>query len=64
MCEEKKIPQEINEDDLDKIAGGAFDANGDWLCAYCGKVFPAIKTNQACFVHWQKDCKDSPFYRG
>ena len=42
MCEEKKIPQEIeNEDDLDQVAGGAY-VDGDPLnyrCGFCGQRF-------------------------
>ena len=60
MCEEKKIPQEINEDDLDQVAGGYSDANGNWLCPYCGKAFPEVKSNKDCAQHWLTTCTNSP----
>lgn len=62
MCEEKKIPQEINDEDLESVSGGARDANGDWICKYCGNSIPNIVTNADCLNHY-KACAVSPLYR-
>ena len=59
MCEEKKIPQEINEEELDMVAGGAM-VEGGWKCEFCGKIYPEIATNPQIMAHYNT-CKVSPF---
>ena len=61
MMEEKKFvaPAEIEDDDLEQVAGGATDANGNWICKYCGQGIPGVKTNADCMNHY-KTCTYSP----
>ena len=59
MCEEKKIPQEIeNEDELDFAAGGTGEGV-QWRCRYCGALM-TIKSSAETKAHYLS-CANSPY---
>lgn len=59
----KKVPEEILDEELDGVAGGAKDENGYWICKFCAKGIPTVKSNADCLKHYQA-CPDSPYYKG
>ena len=60
MSEEKKVvaPVEINDEDLDTIAGGA-GTPIQWRCCYCG-AYVNVKSNAEITAHY-RSCDKSPF---
>lgn len=56
----KKVPEEINDEELEKIAGGLNDKEGNWLCKYCGVSFPEVKTATQIKAHFYS-CQYSPY---
>ena len=53
---------ELNEAELDKVAGGSDEDNplyAEWECLQCHKVFKNIRRN-ACIYHMAWTCKEDP----
>ena len=59
----KSLVQELNDDDLDTVAGGSGQKSNNtftWTCPYCGAVLQCERMQDAG-EHMTKECPKNPF---
>ena len=49
--EDKKIVQALEDEKLDKVAGGASDLRGKWICENCHAIWDAQRYKECPWCH-------------